>query len=100
MEGSEVPTAAWVAFAITWVSGLSLFGCVFAITRKLGMSWNRRLGGANLETADVSRLGKLVFGIEPAPGIQVRRLLWAVRGLWALMLASIVVFMVILSRVA
>lgn len=101
VEGSNIPPLAWVAFGAAWIAGLTLFGCLFLITRRLGMSWHRRLGGANLETTDAVRLGKLLFGVEAPPqDANVETLVWIVRGCWLAMTLMLVSFIMLMAGIA
>lgn len=101
MEDTSIPPLAWVAFGGAWIAGLSLFGSLFLITRRLGISWKRHFGGSSLDAADSMRLGKLLLGRETPPeGADVGTLLWVVRGCWLAMTLLIIVFALLLAGVA
>ena len=101
MVEPQIPVLAWAAFGVAWVAGLTLFGCLFVITRRLAVSWRKGIGGYSLDSRDAARIGKLLFGMEQPPAeARIGELLWAVRGCWLLMLVSIALFMIKLAGVA
>jgi len=101
MEASEIPMLAWVSFGGAWVAGLTLFGCLFLITRRLGISWQKHPGGRHLDAADNARIGKLLFGREAAPtDAKIGSLLWIVRGCWLAMTLLVISFALLLAGVA
>ncbi len=101
MTASEIPMLAWVAFGGAWVAGMMLFGCVFLITRRLGISWQKHFGGGHLEPADSARLGKLLLGREAPPvEANIGSLIWIVRGCWLAMVVLIISFALLLAGVA
>ena len=101
MEATIIPPVAWVLFGGAFVAGLSLFGCLVLITRRLGVSWQKTGLNYSLHSGDSARIGKMLFGIEKAPAdARVGSLLWAVRGCWAAMVVLIVSFALILAGAA
>ena len=101
MESSEVPPLAWVAFGGAFVAGLTLFGSLFVIARRLGASWRKHTGGFHLDPTDASRIGRMLWGREVPPvDAQVGPLLWIVRVSWFVMAAAIISFVVLLAGVA
>ena len=86
MQVSEIPTLAWAVFGGAFVAGMTLFGSLFLITRRLGVEWQKHFAGYHLDPAFSSRIGKLLFGRETAPnGANIGSLLWIVRGCWLVM---------------
>ena len=101
VEAANIPPLAWFAFGGAFLAGLTLVGCLFLITRRLGMSWQKHFGGANLGAADASRLGKLLFGRETPPQeANVGSLLWIVRGCWLAVTVLIISFALLLAGAA
>ena len=101
MAEAQIPMLAWIAFGVAWIAGLSLFACLFVITRRLDMSWRPGAGGLSLRSEDLARVGKLLLGLERAPAdVNVGGLIWAVRGCWAVMVVSIILFTIKLAGVA
>lgn len=101
MQSDNIPLVAWFAFGGAWVSGLTLFGCLFLITRRLGVSWQKHFGGYSLGSVDASRIGRMLSGREAPPAqAKVGALLWIVRGCWLTMTALIISFALLLAGVA
>lgn len=98
MEVNEVPPLALVVFGAAWVAGLAMFGCLFILTRRLGIVWECNGGSWTLEPGGFSRVFKLIYGGQSqleADGVS--GLVWGIRALWLAMLAGIGAFMFILS---
>ncbi|MGQ2991619.1 hypothetical protein [Brevundimonas sp.] len=101
MQGADIPPLAWVAFGGAWIVGLTLFACLFLITRRLGVSWQKHFGGYSLSSTDTSRIGRMLFGREAPPAdAKVESLLWLVRGCWLAMTVLIISFALLLAGVA
>ena len=99
MEANSVPVLAYVAFGVAWIAGLSLFGCLYLITRRLGMNWKRQFLSTQLDNAAATRLFKLLWGFETVQDGKVRQLVWAVRAAWAVMLVGVLMFVLLLTGV-
>lgn len=98
MDATAVPALAYVVFGLAFACGLAMFGCLFMLTRKLGMTWNVTGLSAHLEGREVPRLFKLLWGFE-AVEPKLRGLLWAVRGLWAAMTLLVLTFVAMVAGI-
>ena len=97
MEGAQVPVLAYVAFGVAFACGLGIMASLYRLSRRLGLNWVTLAGQP--APKDMPRLLKLLWGFERADA-GLRGLIWTARGLWAVMVACILVFALILARVA
>jgi hypothetical protein len=98
MDATTIPPLAFVVFGLAFASGLGMFGCLFVLTRKLGMAWTVTGLSSRLEGRDAARLFKLLWGFETVEP-QLRGLLWAVRGFWAAMTLLVLTFAAVVAGI-
>jgi hypothetical protein len=91
MEATALPVLAFVVFGLAFVCGLAMFGCLYVLTRRLGMAWSVNGWSAEPDTREAPRLFKLLWGFERVEP-KLRGLLWAVRGFWVAMTLLVLTF--------
>lgn len=91
MEATAVPALAYIIFGLAFGCGLAMFGSLYLLTRRLGMAWTVSGLSARLDTREVPRLFKLLWGFERVEP-KLRGLLWAVRGFWVAMTLLVLTF--------
>lgn len=88
----------FAVFGLAWILGLTQFGVIVMLSRRLGMTWNRIGLSWSLGSGDFWRLVKLMWGVETPPaGADVGGLLWAWRGLQAGFVAAVAVSMLMMT---
>ena len=91
-----VPPIAYIAFAAAFVVGISMFACLFLLTRRLGMTFERRFANRSLSADDAKRLfGTLWSGQGQLAVNGVSGLVWTIRLLYVAFVALVAYFIFI-----